>query len=454
MKLLNLTSLSFVLIFSVFASASNSFAEKTQTQSSTVIAPSSFNEEDVVSVQLPSGVNVWLIVKDVLKEKQIGISNFILDDNKLFSEFIVWQSFGIQNRGQLLFIYNSPILSISMINRQSFSTSGWTSSVGSLSKKNRDLYLQSTADRILELSNKKSFAIQEQSRPSISSKPLYDSTYYISGLNYLLKSEFDSAILALNKAIEIDPKNPQLFINRGYCYMMKMIGQIDLLKRKYGYGGDGVIIDPINDKVSMYYSKANEDFETASFIDPNNSSAYYYIGLAMFNVHWESSVNQHNASVAFYKAIELNPENALSYYYLGLSTGNIEENNRKCIMYSKDSTLTSTCYEEIGMEKMKDKLYREAIAEFDNSILFNKDNGNSYLQRGISNSQLRNYNEAINDFTWLINKDPNYSTSYVLRGKAKMNKTGSLSEACPDFKKAIELGDNSAAAKENYQLCK
>ena len=68
---------------------------------------------------------------------------------------------------------------------------------------------------------------------------------------------------------------------------------------------------------------------------------------------------------------------------------------------------------------------------------------NRYLKNGIENSNLKDSQGAIADFSQAIKINPNYAEAYLSRGAIKYF-LGDRKEACQDWEKARVLGDSKA----------
>ena len=465
MKNLALTTLLLIITLFAFAQVVTNGDKRSQIRTA-VRNQSVVYPEDIVTIQSIPSDNLWEIVRTVLKEKKTTEAIFQPDENWLISNYIEWSTLTVPNRGQLEFLYNSTTLTIRFANHMYYSSSGWTQAVGSLSKKNHELYLQKTADRILELSKNGLMEKQVPSEKGKSSRPFYDSTFFLKATNFFKIRDYDNAISSFTKAILIDQEflkswdkvrnlvdlrgNPEIYVWRGKCYTMKMISLLNKIKEKNETNTDILIIKSMQDTALIFKTIAIDDFNTAIDIDIKYSKAYYNKGLINY-YYYEDHGESH---MDFFRAKDYNPNDAMTNYYLGMTTSDPVLYFNQCIIYSNDSVIISECRKQIGLVLVKDRQYANAIKEFDNSISFDNTQWEAYLQRGNSKSILKDFDGAISDFTWLINNYPNYTLPYVKRGKAYMLKTGNLQQACPDFKKAIELGATSDEAKENYQLCK
>lgn len=101
-----------------------------------------------------------------------------------------------------------------------------------------------------------------------------------------------------------------------------------------------------------------------------------------------------------------------------------------------------------GIENYKNKNYKIAIENFSKVIETNPNFEEAYRYRGLSNIQIENYIIAINDFNKLIELNPNLANNYLLRGIVK-SKLNDISGAIKDNKKAIELNPNFSMAYNN-----
>jgi len=80
--------------------------------------------------------------------------------------------------------------------------------------------------------------------------------------------------------------------------------------------------------------------------------------------------------------------------------------------------------------------------EFDSALRLNPQNRFAHFLRGNAYSNLKQYQKAINDYNKSIELNSNDATSYLNRGRAKLqlgDKSG-----CYDLSKAGELGEEAA----------
>ena len=75
-----------------------------------------------------------------------------------------------------------------------------------------------------------------------------------------------------------------------------------------------------------------------------------------------------------------------------------------------------------------------------------------YLERGMIHHQKGDYQEAFEDYSIAIDKNPRFGKAYYQRG-VTLAAIGANYEACQDFLKAYELGGNSEALNGIHKSC-
>jgi tetratricopeptide (TPR) repeat protein len=84
------------------------------------------------------------------------------------------------------------------------------------------------------------------------------------------------------------------------------------------------------------------------------------------------------------------------------------------------------------------KQYSNAVDDYTKALWFDRDAAMPYLLRGIAYYELKQYNKAIGDYTEFIRLEPNVPLLYESRANA-YDKLGTSSEAAQDRKRAKEL---------------
>jgi tetratricopeptide (TPR) repeat protein len=153
---------------------------------------------------------------------------------------------------------------------------------------------------------------------------------------------------------------------------------------------------------------AIEDYTKAIELNPNKYfKDYLDRGKAKYLIKLYDSSNSD-----FKKAIEINPNSLDLLYSLGT----------------------------FFVEKEK---FNEAIGYFDKVLILDSANSRAFLYRGFSKNGLERHEEALTDLNRTIELEPNLGYSYIQRGYCYV-KLAYFKQACIDFNKAKELGEEEA----------
>lgn len=173
-------------------------------------------------------------------------------------------------------------------------------------------------------------------------------------------------------------------------------------------------------------------------LDPKNLDAYFYRGLAKYNLE-----DYTGAILDYTKVIFYNPD-ADTYYNRGNCKFALQdyEGAKEDYIQALDinRSLIDAIY-NLGLTKMYLGEYTEAIADFDKIIAQYPGDANLYKQKAMAYMELKNYKEAFNNFGNSILLNPN-SDAFSTRGLALLS-INYYKEAQADFYKAIELDRNN-----------
>ncbi len=105
------------------------------------------------------------------------------------------------------------------------------------------------------------------------------------------------------------------------------------------------------------------------------------------------------------------------------------------------------CFNTRGAAKAHLGDYSGALTDYNKAIEINSSYVDAYYNRGVLRENIKDYSGALADYTKAIEINPSYADAYYSRGLVKANSKehGDLKDACEDWKKAAELGDEGAA---------
>jgi len=230
-------------------------------------------------------------------------------------------------------------------------------------------------------------------------------------LIYELKLDFEDAIKEIDKAIELDPKNPVYHNNKGIA--LGELGRHEEAIEEYNKAIELNPNDPMdhNNKGNALgelgrHEEAIDEFDKAIELDPSDPDYHNNKGNALLKLgRHEDAIEEYN------KAIELNPNNPGYHNNKGNALG------------------------ELGR-------HEEAIEEFDKAIELNPNNPDYHNNKGIALSKRGRHEEAIEEYNKAIELNPNDPFYHNKKGIA-LSKQGRHEEALEKYNKAIELNPNN-----------
>ena len=291
-----------------------------------------------------------------------------------------------------------------------------------------------------------------QNDPSEMEVHLHDAhAYFNQGNICQSKGDYDHAIEAFNKAIELKPDDADTYHNRGFTYHVK--GDYDRAIEDYT---KAIQLNP--DSAEAYYNRGNAYREKGDFdhavieytkaiqLNPDYIAAYSNRGIAY---HGKGDFDR--AIEDYTKAIQLNPDSAEAYYNRGSAYGNKGDFDRaigdlnKAIQLNPDS---AEVYSNRGVAYHGKGDFDRAIGDYTKAAKLNPDSTEIYYNRGNAYREKGDFDYAIADYTKAIELKPDYANAYCNRGVA-YTKKGDFDYAIADYTKAIELDPDFAAAYNN-----
>ena len=274
--------------------------------------------------------------------------------------------------------------------------------------------------------------------------------FYI-GLSHVFLGEFDHAITAFTKAIELNPNFAAAYNNLGlvygkkgdYAQAIEMLDKAIELNPNYAdaYSNRGIVSSFKGDN-----AHAIEMLDKAIELNPNHADAYSNRGSAYRQIG-----NYISAIVDLDKAIELNPKFADAYYNRGVVSRDQGEVQRAIADYTRAIELNpnfADVYYNRGVIYNNQGEVDLAIADYTRAIELNPNFADVYYNRGVIYNNQGEVDLAIADHTKAIEFNPNHADAYNSRGIA-YRQIGRLTRAIADFDRSIELNPNDASAYNN-----
>jgi len=189
---------------------------------------------------------------------------------------------------------------------------------------------------------------------------------------------------------------------------------------------------------STNYNEQIELFTQVIELDKKNLDAYFYRGLAKYNLQDYTGAILDYTKVIFYKP------DADTYYNRGNSKFALNDYEGAKEDYKKALELNNGLIDAVynlGLTQAYLGEFNEAITNYDKLISKFPGNDNLYIQKAMAHMQLKNYKEAFENFGNSILLNPN-SNAFYTRGLALLS-INYYKEAQADFYKAIELDKNN-----------
>jgi Flp pilus assembly protein TadD len=215
------------------------------------------------------------------------------------------------------------------------------------------------------------------------------------------------------KAIELEPDNPQNYLNRGLAYADQ---------------GD--------------YEAAIADFDKAIELDPDNDSAYFSRGLAYLDQgSYEPALDDYT------RVIELTPDDAAAYNNRGLAYDNLGEFEQALDDYTRAIELDPadpdfpTPYNNRGWVYYLLEAYEAALADFDRAIELSP-SSYSYIRRAVVYDALGDPVQAARDFDQALKQyDGDVAEAYnYLAWSLAHDLDTHYEEALKYARRSVELG--------------
>jgi tetratricopeptide (TPR) repeat protein len=251
-------------------------------------------------------------------------------------------------------------------------------------------------------------------------------TYLNRGMAYKQQGNYDRALAAFNKALQLDPRLTAGYIKRGNLYLDRN----DLDRAIADYSA-AIRIDPQNAAPYMNrglaytkqgaYEAVIADCSEAVRLDPKLAAAYSIRAAAL----WERG-DRHRAIADYNLALRNDPKNALAYNGRGLAyaeEGDFDHAINDYTQALKNEPRLVLAYVNRGNALRAKKQYDQAVADFTRALRVEPRNAMAYYNRGLALLAKHAYAQAAKDFGRVLQLDPRHPDAAnrreeALRGQA------------------------------------
>ncbi len=270
----------------------------------------------------------------------------------------------------------------------------------------------------------------------------------IRGLIRFEQEEYEKALSDMNESIRLNQQNPVAFNNRGIIlnamgrFPEAMVNLDHAIKLKKDYADAFENRGLVNASMGQY-PKAVEDYDQAIELRETNPWSYINRGSAQNNMG-----KFKEAKADFLQALRINKK--ICDAYVGLSVSCLGETDvEKALKFAelavKRNPRNGLAFNQRGWTNHEAGNMDEALHDFGQAIRFEPNLYLPYSNRGMCYTEQGKFDLAIKDFTRSLKLNPRAPITYTNRGAAYMAKKD-YKKANADLRKAVEMAPNLADA--------
>jgi tetratricopeptide (TPR) repeat protein len=260
--------------------------------------------------------------------------------------------------------------------------------------------------------------------------------FYQRGMLKYYTKDYNGAIKDYNTSIKLEPKYADNYVQRGLVKhkLRDYQGAIDDYSRAIDLDSEHIYAY-VNRGISKSYLENYDggisDCSKAISIYPNYAYGYFNRGVIKFYIG-----DYTDAIVDLSKSINLYPNYENAYLIRGDVKSELKDYRGALLDYSKSTDIRSTAYsnKKIGDANKNLKNYKEAIVNYDKALELFTNYPDALLERGICKSNIDDIKGAKEDFSKVIELDPENAYAYYLMGDISIGE-----EAVKYFSKLIEV---------------
>ncbi len=261
------------------------------------------------------------------------------------------------------------------------------------------------------------------------------------GIQLFNQGDYESAVTAISKAMELEPDTPILYNDRGFVYASAGDYEQAIADYTRAIELDPDYVRAYNNRAQVYgelgdYERSIADYTRSIELDPNYPLVFHRRGLLF------DRLEEYEQAIADYtRAIELEPDNARVYNSRGIAYKELEDYEQAIANYTQAIELDPENADPlfnrgIAYKYLED--YERAAADFTRYIELVPDDPDAYFQRGLAFKNLEEYERAISDYTRAIELEPGDPGTYNNRGVV-FRELGDYERAIADFSHALTI---------------
>ncbi len=264
---------------------------------------------------------------------------------------------------------------------------------------------------------------------------------YYSALNAYNEGKYQTAITYIDRALQTKNDEPGYYVLRA--------------KSNYKIDNKNLAMDDLNKSLELENTfnarylrgkiflefneleKAKQDFREAYNLNSESADLLFDLG------YLEYLEGENQLALEYYtKASKLNSRNPATYVNLGNLYAMMGDSKTAIDNYSKALVLDTTdgiAYYNRANEKMLLGDFAGAIEDYENSLVIDSLNISTLFVLAEAKIKVNDISGALNMYNQILNIDSTLAKAFYFRGSAEIL-LEKFDKACPDFKKAGELG--------------
>lgn len=280
----------------------------------------------------------------------------------------------------------------------------------------------------------------------------HDVIYLLRANAYFVQGDIEPALQDLNKLIETESSNPDVFRNRGYIHLKQ--GNIEAAILDYE---KSLSLEP-DSAISTYFlanaeemagdiEQALDDYHEALSIGANEViEQVLFLGGTEASLIPYSKRNDENNLRDFSDRISLNPENFFAYfvrselYQLKNDIDAAIADLDKVIEYRPEASYAYYSLAHIYFDQDNDI----SLKNLDKAIELGLNSPEAYYWRGIVNSEEGNSQQALDDYSKAIKLLPGHNSCFYNNRGLVQKELGNLDAALSDFDTSVGIDSNFA----------